>query len=418
MYVLVSAQGLPVNKQSNWTTINGATASVKDLYLNYRKIVVTLTATGEPEPIFVDMEQLRSEFSSFSNTLQVLVASLGARPLETIAALPSSRVGYAKYVDAYQAGYKLNFAKAGYAVPANAPVEQTLDLVISRSGISVDLKKIHDYCMMSVNGFFHNTTKDSITSYVLDGGKTCVKTQVNCIGLTSFMEIGKLTKLKITDDMISKSNPIGTLKDGIIIRVPAGFLSKTFFMVLGGYLVYPDAQVLHQISETEFRLNIQHLPYIDRIYESEKYIDLSPLGLDEQVGWETVIQGDEVWSDAVLTKYLKLSQSFVVAVDTDNLFFEKHAIRQARYPGHFYTPDEPMYPLIVATGRIGEYWKRKEDVKYGLYVHDSFVKNRMYYHAPNLNLTAYAAQLSFNRPYYFSQGYLLEIGGYLDQESN
>lgn len=412
MYTLISSMVLPVLLQSKWKTMDLSTEIVSNIFRKYRKAVLTIQPDYQADVIYVDMEQFRLTHANYNNTLSVMLQGMAGVMLQTVETLPSERTKYVTYAYAHQADYHIARVSAGLHLPANAALDQLPDLVLTREKASFDLTLLHKYCLLSVNGFYHNTTADAEKSYVLEGGNSCVLGEKNAVGITSFRDVGMLTKIKITDAMITAAPTITALKDGLEITLPAGTNVKSFFLILGGYLVYPQDNVLFQTGDRTFRLNLYKLPYIDRLYESNNYIDLSPLQLTETEGWETVINTAEVWSDAVIRRYLMLSQSFMVLVDTDNLFFDKITLRQARLPGYFTANTEPEYPLFLGLGRIGEYWKRTQSDRWVLTMQDSFKRNPMYYHAIPPRLTHVAAQLAFDRPFYFSQGYLMEIGGY------
>lgn len=412
MYTLVSTTVLPKSVQSKWQNIDAAALIVSALFSTYRKIILTLQPDYQTDVIYVDMEQFRTDYATYSNRLSVFLQVIGSASVETIEKHPDSLVNYATYANAWQAGYRLTRTKAGFHYPENSPPDLLSDLKITRDIQTFDMSILAKYCLLSVNGYYHLATTDGDDTYIIDGGKSAIYSGFNAVGITSFRDIGAIDCIPIKETMLTTSPSVAEMKDGLDITIPPGKDIKAFFLVLGGYIVYPNTDVLWQVAERTFRLNLYKLPYLDRIYESSHYIDLGPLGLTVTEGWETVVYRDEVWSDAVVKKYLTLSQSFFVLVDSDNLFFDKITVRDAQMPGYYTFYNEPQYPLFLGTGRIGEYHKRTKDGRWIMTTQDGFQRNPMYYHATPPKLPAVAEQLSFNRPFYFSQGYLMEIGGY------
>jgi len=409
MYSLVRAHALPNQSASQWVSPSLGNELVINLFLNYRRIILTLNLSGED--VFVNMEQLRDEYATYGNTLNVLLQVLGNRTLDTLASLPDQKVSYVKYGDMHRACYQTHLAKRGFVTPENYPREELPDIVLTRPQFDTDLSLIHSHALVSVNGFYHMTDTDGQVAYIVDGGVSSRICNHNHFGLTSFLDIGAVTKVKLDPEKIT-SRPNMHLKDKILFSVEEDLTHKSVILVLAGVMVLPQENIFYQTGDKSFELDINQLPYLERLFEARQYIDLSPLKLTQSELSDRLINLDEVYSDAVLKRYLTLSQSFLVVIDTPNLFSNKISIRQIQSPGIFSTYQDPTYPLIVGHGRLAEYWKVKEDGVWSVTVVDSYYRNYVHTLQARDTLENITDQMYCQQPYHYSQGVLLELGAY------
>ena len=265
--------------------------------------------------------------------------------------------------------------------------------------------------MVSVNGFWHRTDTDGQYVYVLDGGKSLLKSRANNVGFTSFEKIGKVTTVPITENMIYK------LDDGDFISRRAYFdlgdvdtTNKTVMVVIGGYLYLPEPAFVRQYSDASWMVDFNGVPLLERYFESLRYLDMESLGLTKFINNPEQINTPEFFSDAHFTKYLTMSQSFFVIVDTPRIYTSRHFLRHNNYPGMFTTYSEPTYPLLTSNGKVSEYWKSYEDGHWSVNVTDAWWHNRQ---AMSINKKDIVTMTDANTPYqtyYNSNGYLLEMG--------
>lgn len=408
-YSYVRAVVLPKRFSSKWTELDISNMKVSDIYSNYKGVFLTLTIDGRTA--HVDFLQLKNTFALYNNTLAVLLSALSSVALIESPALPNASPDYVKYSDMFRLGYSVSLTKIGITDTSQMLPEDLPDVKVARRGYSTDLSLLHTHCLLSVNGFYHSTDTDGTNAYIVDANKTLPKKINASFGILNFLDIGKVNKYRFTEASIFPETN-GLLKDSIGFVSPVDVQNKTVFLVLGGYLVLPQDNVFWQSGDREFRLNISLLPHLERIVESRDFIDLSSLNLTPLETNPKAVNVAEVYSDAVLRKYFALSQSFLVVIDRNNLFWDKVTIRQMMMPGHFISYDEPVYPLFVGHGRTTEYWKVKEDGLWSVTAVDTWLRKYIFLGQSKDTLTNVTDQLDPNRPFYYSQGAMLEIGAY------
>lgn len=412
MYQFVKAVCRTRSVGSQWLDLDISGILVYDLYNSYSGIYLVLTNTFLTGEQYVDMETLRIEYSNFNGTLSELLVALGNRSLETVATLPNTTVKFAKYNDAFGAEYKIEPTRIGVVAGSNYPVTDMFDLELTRDKYKTDMKLIHSHCMVSVNGYYHMTDTDGTKAYVEQGATTMRKANNNNLGILSFLDVGRLTKTRIAAIDIRPQTETSTLLDKVYFTVDGDFTDRSFFLVLGGYLVFPEEGIFWRSGDNTFALDIARLPLVERFFESKLTLDLKGLGLSDMSISPDAIDLDEFWSDQTIRNLMTLSQSFFVTVDIPYMTVSKIHLRHSNSPGMFTAYQKPVYPLIVNYGRAAEYWRTEEDGQWSVTVQDSFLRNYILSQQPAADIKVITSHLNSTKPFYHSRGYLLEIAGY------
>lgn len=413
MYKYVEALTLERSANAQWKIVDLESTPVKQIFSVYVKVYLTLTTIYLDEPVFVDMDTLRGEFSNFSGTLEDLFTVLGTRALLTVPALPNTDIKYVKYCDAIRAEYKVQITKVGVANTLGLPRSDLVDLKLTRPNFETDMALLHTHCLVSVNGYIHRTDSDGQNAFVYEGAKSLGRSNHSHIGIHSFLDIGAIKKVPI-DPANIYGQTVGdpSLKTRAYLQLNEDLTGKSVFLVLGGYMIFPQDNVFWQSGDNIFALNVGMLPLLERYYESSMYLDLSALQLSEHSENPDIVNVEEFFSDDVLKRYMTLSQSFFVIVDTPHLFVGKLALRDCNLPGMFTAYHDPEYPMIVNYGKLAEYWKVKEDGQWSVSVQDSFMRNFVFTTRPIAELNNVTSNGIPNQTFKNSQGHLLQIGAY------
>lgn len=412
MYNLISALALRRNIGAQWETVDLSNILVYQIFNEFVKVYLTLSTVYATENVFIDLDILREEFSAYDKTLPELLSGLGNKRLPTVTSLPNSRVRYSAFSDAFRAGYKVETVLIGQTTPVNYVPSDLKDLKLTRPNFDTNMRLIHTHCLVTVNGYLHRTDTDGEAAYVYDGRASMTKSRQNQIGIISFMDIGAVKKVPIKAENIYSQDSDSKLWTRTYLHLDEDITNKSVILVLGGYMVFPEDGVFWQTGEKTFAINFSSFPFIQRYFESSKYLDLSSLGLSVHSENKDIISTTELCSDEVLKKYLTLSQSFFVIVDTPNLFTNKYYIRDTKMPGMFVSYKEPTQPLITGFGKVSEYWKTEEDTQWSVTVQDSFLQNYTFSSRPTKELQNVTPAGIPTRTFKHSKGFLLEIGTY------
>lgn len=413
MFTVKKVYGLSTEIMAQWEEVENTSSLVSALFRNYRQLIVTVEDSNQPGiDIHVNFETYRAGYSNYNNTIDVMLQGFPENTsFEVVDALPQEKVGYVRYNHFNASGWHAKLDKCGQTLPEDAPVALKEDIRIFREEFNTP-HMLQRYCLMSVNGMMHAIDYDGEAAFVYGGGTSTQIANNNQMGIHSFMDVSRLDCIRLTDEMIRVPSGYGSLKERIEVVLPPEKKIKAFFLILGGYYVLPHQNSLWVTGDNSFHIDINHLQLLNRVLESRDLIDLSSLELSQSSSNDRSINIEELYSDDVLRRYMKLKQSFVVLLDVDNFFHNRTYIRQMRAPGLFTTYTEPKYPLLYDFGRVGDYWKYREDTYWGALLGDSFRKNYQHRREDHMRLVNVDGSLAFDAPFNFSQAYLLEMGSY------
>ncbi len=411
MYAYVSATVLQNAIEAQYEVIDISSTPINLIFSLYSEIYLTLSNPYIAGNVFVDFLSQESGLAGYTGTIPQWLAAIGNKTLPTIPALPSNTIAYARYSDATKSGYRMDVCKIGFQLPVNYPIDMLPDLKMSRPKFNTNMSLIYSNCLVTVNGFLHQSSTDGTYAYIVQGANTMRKSNLNHVGILSFLDIGAVTTLPIDTTAIysDKTDPTQSLKNKIYMYLNQNITGKTVLLSLGGYLVFPDPNIFYQVGNNTFALHTEALPIPERYFESNQYIDLSSLGLDNTSLLPDTINVTQLLSDGVLTKYLQLSQSFWIIIDTPTLKYEPLYLEHSKLPGMFISYKKPINPLFVGYGRMAEYWTTYEDGQWSVTVDQSFLLNytmqyEQYLSQGNIN----PACVPSNR-YSFSRGYTMQI---------
>jgi len=412
MYTFVNATCTGTSTGSQWKLVDISNSLVFDIFTKYSAVFLELNNNFLPNNVYVDLFSLRTLYSSFGGTLNELLVSIGNATLPAVPELPSTSIKYAKYSDAIRAGYKVTPTVAGIEVPANYPRSEMKDVLVSRPGYDTDVSLLHSHCLVSVNGYFHLTDVYRNQLMVYNGDITRRISQDNHVGILSFLDIGAVSKEPIDPLTVMPGTPGNPLRTGTYFRSKIDLTNKSVMLVLAGNLIFPGTDVFYQVSADTLAINFESINILEKYFEAYKRIDLSSLGLERDPRNVEMINVDNFYSDNTIRKFLALSQTFLVVVDTPKLITNKISLKKSNIPGIFTAYQNPVYPLFVGNGRMVEYWKTYEDGFYSVTAVDTYKRNYVYPYVPARMLNNITDQKLPFKPFDYSGGFMLEIGAY------
>jgi hypothetical protein len=376
MYQLISAIGKPAQKGSRWVNINIADLPLSVIFKMYTTVYVKLSNGFLPTPVSVSLDIFRTEYSQSAMTFTELLTANGNKTLTSLDKEPVINTRYAKYADAFHAGYFVEPIHHSASSDATMPMVDKTWLHLTRPGLDYSL--FYKNCLVNVNGFFHLTDVDDHGVYVVDGMTTSRISKKNNVGIYSFREVGELTLLPITREMIYKQTPDQLFKDRCYIDTGKDLSNKTVMLVLGGYLHALDPMTFTRVTDSAFCVDFGNLPFIERLYESGSTIDLKSLHLEKSPANPTQTSVSNYTSDETIRAYLTLSQSFFVILDNPEIFVETRPVESAKLPNRFISYEPPRYPLLVGTGKCVNYWYTQETGQFVISSDDTMRSNRLF----------------------------------------
>lgn len=412
MYQLVSATLKTREKAAMYESVDISQIQMKNLFATYLDGYITLTNPQLSGNQYVDLNALRASTLPLhpSLTFHAWLGSIGNLIIPAVLTQPIIATQHAVYSDAFRARYDIVRAHPTFALNVDVPLADKTDVVMTKTG--VDPTVLFNNVLVSVNGLFHITDNYLGTHLrVKGGGKSCEIADRNNIALYSFKDVGEIQSVPITDPMITVSDIDVLYKQTVWINTGIDLTNKSVMVVLGGYLHACDNT--YSVVNQELgviQLNMDKIQLPQRYFESKKLIDLSSLEMTVNSSNPELISVAELYSNDVITRYLKLYQSYIVVVDTPTLYKQLHRLTPADLPGLYLNVSEPIYPLILRTGIAPEYWPRKEHDLWVLNVADNLSPNYRFESIPWEGEDFLAPVLEANQPNEYSTADLLEIG--------
>jgi hypothetical protein len=376
MYTATLATGVKKGVSQKWQTIDISTILVKDLYDQYRKVYLTLELDTPVMTVYLDMDSVRPQYSTFAGTVEQMLIDNGNTTLPALNTLPDINTRTARYMDAFRAGYSIMPYNAVYGT--NVAMSDRLDVLLSRSSPTLDYTTFFNTTLVSVNGLYHRTdTNGSSGIVVYKAAQSQRKSNQNQMGLLTFHGMCNITTHTITPGMIEPLAPDTPLSSGLYLHSDVDLTNKSVLFVIGGYL-HTLSSLITKVGDSSFRIDIPNYPLFDRFYEMRNHLDISGFDLSVSTVNETQVSVEELQTDANLIALLTMSQSFIVVLDCPEIYWETHYVRKTGIPGSYIAYTDPKYPLVTGLGRHTEYWYRLEDGQYALTVYDNAVSNRIY----------------------------------------
>jgi len=408
MYNLISAIGEPRNGQSRWTDIDIGDMAMSNIYANYENVFAILSNTFLDHEVSLDLALIRQQYGSLSITFNEMLAGLGNAALPTSDTLPELKTRYAKYADAFHAGYKLAPTHPVFSPDAQLPPSEMPWLHMTRP--DTDYVLFGKSCLVSVNGYYHRSETDATGVYVRDGNKSRVHSGHNQVGIYSFREVGEIRQVSITEEMLYKPNGDGEMRYRAHLDVGEDISNKTVFLVLGGYLHAYDSKTFYRTGNQLLTIDFNNLPLFERYQESRKYLDYSSMPFERAPVNDSQIAVNNFLSDENLTAYLTLSQSFLVIMDEPNIFVTQQDVHRTKMPGTFVAYTPPIFPLVVGHGRTANYWYTKEDGQYSITCVDSFLHDWVFNKTDPFKQGNIGDSRVPETPVGHSPGFFLQIG--------
>lgn len=406
MYTLVSAIGKEKNDSRRWKTANISDVTLHDLFLNYRKLLVLLQDEFMEEPEVFDLDSIRLTHSGLDVTFSQFLIDNGNNTLETTPGTLDFKTTYAKYADAYRAGYSVDLVSQTGVVDSTEPKDDKTWLILRKNGADYDL--IGKHCLTIVNGFFHFSETNSSGLYIKDGAISSRICGHSTVGLLSFHGVSELRQIPITIDMI-KQQADHPLHFRTVLDVGEDLSNKTVFLVIGGYLVLPGTRVFTLESETRILIDFNNYSIPNRFFESNKYLDYSSFELDTPMTNDSQYAMDELYSDEFVTSLLTMSQSFIVVLDNPDIFIEKEHVRPSPMPGIYTSYVPPIYPLFLGQGMAANYWYTYQKPYWSINTIDGLRHLRQYNTTKTRDLLSIDDSRVPGDPVHWSMAYYLKI---------
>lgn len=265
------------------------------------------------------------------------------------------------YTDAWQGGYHVTLANSqgnttSPVIPTGNP-----DLLLTKEGI--DLYQQSTNLLTTVNGFLHLSSGSVDGLYVLKGGLSTLRANMNHAGLISLAAMGGATQIPIRPDMLYQLVEGAPYRNSFYLNPGVSLTGKSVFLSIGGYLHALD-NTYSVLGDMTIKVDFRRIPLPERLFDSYPFLDLSSLPLKKGLGNPEHFTMASIYSDATIKAYLTLPQSFVIVVNTDNVYRVTQELEVPTTPGRFFNQTGERLPLLGPGGRLYDYRQSLEDKTY------------------------------------------------------
>ena len=377
MYTLVKAVLREKGLNTVWQQVDILNMNLMTLLNRFASGHIELTNPTLDGIQYVDYETLKAAKLPLRNvTFVQWLAFIGNRTIPASSTAPVYTKHNITFADAWAVGFRPKKCHPVYGLDYKLFDDQNTDIYISRPNVQSDI--IADYALFTVNGFVHLPIPFKNGLRLVNGMQTVNNMTKNRIGVISFEKVGKLTHVKLTEDMISKSREEFNYSSGVFIHLHKDIRNKSLMFTSLGYL-NPGAEVM-EIINAEIglvKLNIQRLNLLNRVLSSKKHLGYD-IGLTEYDSMPGAVSRKELMSDAVILNILTSDYSFITIVDTPVLYFEHKPVSNVPLFGFYELSTFPKYPLVDHLGRIMEFVAVKKDEFYTIRAEEAYQKRYQY----------------------------------------
>lgn len=370
MYTLVTAVLKERNTNKPWSEVDLEQVTVNDFKNNYISGYVVLTNRSLAGEHIVDyMTFLTGNLPQplINITFPQWLALIGNRILPVITE-PNFSYGEAWYSDAIKAGWRIERAHPISPYTDNYTQADLTDGLMVKPSVSMDV--FGEYILTTQNGLLHYSYPTDKGLKVKDLTKSFYSSNKQNVGVMSFTDIGKVTQIPINLANLIPVDPTDNMMREFHIDTNMDLTNKTVWVSIGGYLHTDIEEVFVVNRETGLvGVDLKKVDIPRRIAHSSTLIDLSSLGVFMEDWSPTLFDLKELKSRAVMQRYLTLSQSFVIVIDTQSIDIKKEEIEFTGIVGVYKIPKRRSYAIFNQYGLFQYYTPSKiNDDKMGVLI--------------------------------------------------
>jgi hypothetical protein len=329
---------------------------VRDLMTKYSSCILILSHPSIDHPVSLDVSKVETMFYQASPNLTVVqwLTAIGDSDIPFDLTVPTVVKSSVMASEAYAAGYNVQRIHPLAGEGNQYPDPELTHLRLTRP--DTDYMDVFNNCLASVNGLLHLTDAGTDGFRVIDGGKSVHLSGRNEVGLISFKNVGKIKCYPVTASMITGRKGLPLTQGAVLTAPAADFGNKYVMLVVGGYL-HTAGNQYKVVGKNSVMLEWWKLPVGRRYNDTRKLIDWTPVTklMDRNLDHTGAIDLNLMNTDACIKAYLTMSNTFIITVDSPNLFFENIPVERTGLAGRYYSYVPPVKPLLMANGFLPPY---------------------------------------------------------------
>lgn len=337
------------------TDLVGGDWLLDDLYTDYSGAIVILSSDIAPGFFYYDIYAEIPNIANKNISVTTWLLSLDLRAIRLKSTPPNVTQRHVFYMDAMRANY--NFERIASDRHPDMLIDdvEKADLRLSRD--DTDYNRMDEFCLISVNGLFHYTEPTPLGLVAYNGVRGFETGRTFNVGIHSFTGLGRVTKIPVTADMVSRRDDVTPLRDVIRITHNANTHDKSVMIVIGGYLHSFDE--VYSVHNGYIDINVKRFLLPERLFDALRRTDMESIWPLMNNGELRSVTKEMLYSDEFINAYL-MNNTFIVIVDTPVIHKELDLLVNDGIPGIYTTRMTPNKPMMAGYNRVCEYIPQKE----------------------------------------------------------
>ena len=355
MYSVINILGKPISSDGHYRPIPIG-ESIEVLLSDYVDCIIELSHVSLQDPVglllsnVVDLLLLTDRTQSLDQWL----SSIGSLALPTKETPYEIKRELVKQSCIISTDMRISFVNKTGQWTSGMTDDMLTDVALVREDI--DHVEIFKHCLFSVNGLLHiaDATADGI--YIHDAASSIKlenKVQMSAI---SFHGIGEIETIPISLDLIDRG-VYSRYHDGFNLNLPNDISGKTVMLSIAGHLHYNN-DCYSVTGDNSIFVDWSKIPIAERYYDGRSKIDWSAfVSVAEQTGMidDTVLSDLARTDDSSILAILQMSQTFIILVDSADLFYEHRYLEKTALPGRYLSNVLPIGPIRTTEGYLNPY---------------------------------------------------------------
>ena len=351
---------------------------IEDLLENYNSCLLELSHVSRPEPFGLKLDDVIGLLTSSDRRLTISqwLVSIGNLALPTNDVPYVIKTEFVKQSDLLSTNFRIHYTDRAGNFSENSPDDSLTDVSLIRP--EVDYAEIYNHCLFSVNGLLHIADSSTRGIFIQDAGTSIKKENKIQISTLSFYGLGTVETLPITRDMIHRGSE-NHYKNGFSIKLPYDITNKTVMLSIAGFLHY-NKDCYSVTGEDSISIDWSKIPIADRFYDSFDKIDWSAfIEVCERSGMvdDLILTELSANEDEAILAILEMSQSFLILIDNNDLFYRHKYLEQTGLPGRYQSVTQPIGPIRTTNGFLHPYKVRSVAGLYWITMGLNWVQNRL-----------------------------------------
>lgn len=355
MYTVLKILGKPIASGGYYRPVD-INESIENLLNLYTECVMELSHSAIPEHVGLLLSDVITMLLSSDRTMSMnqWIATIGSTALPTKESPYDIKRELVKQSCIISTNMRISFVNKTGQWTEGMTDDMLTDVSLLRSDL--DYLEVYNHCLFSINGLLHIADASTEGIFIHDAATSIKLEDKIQLSTLSFYGIGQIETLPIDTTMIDRGI-YNRYRDGFNLNIPRDLSKKTVMLSIAGHLHYNN-DCYHVTGDNSVFIDWSRIPISERYFDGRYKIDWSAfMSVAEQTGMVDDLMLDELarGDDEAILAILRMSQTFVILVDSTDLFYEHRYLEKTALPGRYLSNVAPVGPIRTTEGYLNPY---------------------------------------------------------------